>query len=301
MYIHVVTCPAASIRSVWGSLHIDYLAWGNPTLDSQPLGSSALGGSVVYASIQAARMGLRSAIFGRADPVVLSQYWQSYAAEVEIHIEPSPSITTFRNVRLGDRREQWITSWAGQINGSELPNSQIIHIAPVAQEIVLTESILRRCKSRLVCFTPQGMLRKWREPDGYVSTVHRHFSKAISSTVDIVVVSEFEAKYVYELLTAVAERGGLSVITLGGGGCEILTRRCRTTFPPITAHNIVDTTGAGDCFAAALTVAIYWGRPLVNALRTAAAAASLSITGLAVSRIATSEEIEERLVAYGHR
>lgn len=277
-------------------MHVDYLALGNPTLDAQPWASPALGGSVIYSAIQAARLGLRSTIFGRADPVALQPYWRPYANSVHLHLQPSSSVTTFYNASAGDSREQWLKAWAGPIRYIDpLPDSEILHIAPVAQEVVI-EALLTECKSRLVCLTPQGLLRKWSDTDGHISLIHRSFDPAIAGAVDIVVVSEIEAQYMSDFLMAVAGQGGLSVITKGGRGCEVWTRHDRTTFSAFPADRMVDTTGAGDCFAATLTVEIYLGKPLTQVIRSAAIAASLCIGDHATKGIGTRLQIEQKLI-----
>jgi len=277
-------------------VHTDYLALGNPTLDVQPWASPALGGSVAYSAIQAARLGLRSTIFGRADPVALQPYWRPYAKEVHLQLQPSSSITTFYNASANDSREQWLKAWAGPIRHADpLPDSEILHIAPVAQEVVI-EALLTECKSRLVCLTPQGLLRKWSDTDGHISLVHRSFARAIAAAVDIVVVSEIEAQYIDDFLMAVAEQGGLSVVTQGRRGCEVWTRHDRTTFSAFPSNRIVDTTGAGDCFATTLAVGIYLGRPLTQAIRSAAIAASLCIGNHATKGIGTRLQIEQKLI-----
>ena len=277
-------------------MHIDYLALGHPTLDVQPSAPPALGGSVIYSAIQAARLGLRSTIFGRADPGALQPYWRPYAKEIRLHLQPSSSTTTFYNASVNNSREQWLKAWAGPIRHVDpLPASEIFHIAPVAQEVTL-EVLLTERKSRLVCLTAQGLLRKWNDTDGHISLMHRSYARTIAAAVDLVVVSEYEAEYIGDFLMAVAEQGGLSVVTQGSRGCEVWTRHNRTTFSAFPPDRIVDTTGAGDCFAATMAVGIYLGRPLTQAIRSAAVAASLCIGDHATKGIGTELQIEQRLI-----
>lgn len=297
VYSTIATAHRLLLLRLWTVVDIDYLALGNPTLDVQPSSSPALGGSVAYSGIQAARLGLNSMIFGRADPVALEPYWRPFANEVHMQLQPSSSVTTFYNASASDSREQWLKAWAGPItHPGPLPDSEIFHIAPVAQEVII-ETLLTECKSRLVCLTPQGLLRKWSDTDGHISLVHRSFDRAIAAAVDVVVVSEIEAQYCGDFLMAVAEEGGLSVVTHGSKGCEVWTRHERTNFGAFPAGRIVDTTGAGDCFAATLAVGIYLGRPLTEAMRSAAIAASFCIGGYSAQGIATKLQIEQRLIA----
>ena len=145
-----------------------------------------LGGSVVYSALQAARLGLSAEIVGRANPVQLGPYWQPYAGEVGMHLEPAGSTTMFRNVSAGDSREQWLEGWAGEIQDvGHLPDSDILHIAPVAQEITLGK-LATECRSRFVLLTPQGLVRRWDGVGARIGLVPRGFSAAVSSVVDVV-------------------------------------------------------------------------------------------------------------------
>jgi sugar/nucleoside kinase (ribokinase family) len=263
---------------------------GNPTLDVQPDGSLLLGGTAVYAALQAARLGLRAAALGRANPAGLQPYWEPYAKEVELTLQPAGQITTFRNVSVADSRQQWLEAWAGVINTSRLPDSRILHIAPVAQEVAIDELSVE-CLSRMVCLTPQGLIRQWDKADGHIRLVHRTFPSAAAPLVDIVVVSEEEAPNLPELLSKVTEHGGLAVMTRGSQGCAVLTRDGWSEFRAEPARAPVDATGAGDCFAAALAVEVFEGRPLPEALRFASAAAALCVRGPGPAAIGTGAEI----------
>jgi 1D-myo-inositol 3-kinase len=269
----------------------DYLALGNPTLDVQAGGSYVLGGSVVYSALQAARLGLSAGIVGRANPAQLAPYWQSYAGEVELDLQPAESTTMFRNVSAGDFREQWLEGWAGPIQDHEdLPGSDILHIAPVAQEITL-EKLVGECRSRFVLLTPQGLVRKWDGIGARIELVPRGFPAAVSSIVDVVVVSETEAPYVSDLLAAVPRHGGLGVVTRGRRGCQVLTRDGSREYTAEPVSVLVDSTGAGDCFAATLTIEMFRGRPVPEAVQLATAAASLCVSGQGPATIGGRTEI----------
>jgi ribokinase len=95
----------------------------------------------------------------------------------------------------------------------------------------------------------------------------------VLARADLVVVNRAE----YAELDGLDAAGAVAV-TLGGDGAEL--RRggrivARAEPPPTT---VVDGTGAGDCFTAALTVALLTGRSDTDALRYACAAGALAVS-----------------------
>jgi ribokinase len=83
-----------------------------------------------------------------------------------------------------------------------------------------------------------------------------------------------------ELVRALQERTrGCAILTRGAGGsllCE--ADGAVTVIDPVAVSHVVDTTGAGDSYTAALAVAIGEGRPLAEAARFAAAAGAHAVT-----------------------
>jgi ribokinase len=95
----------------------------------------------------------------------------------------------------------------------------------------------------------------------------------VLARADLVVVNRAE----YAELPGLDAAGAVAV-TLGGDGAEL--RRggrvvARAVPPPTT---VVDGTGAGDCFTAALTVALLIGRADADALRYACSAGALAVS-----------------------
>src|SRR5208283_4271591 len=82
------------------------------------------------------------------------------------------------------------------------------------------------------------------------------------------------------------------ILTLGARGAFVATASIRQLVPgfPVEA---VDTTAAGDVFNGALAVALGEGKPLLEAVRFANAAAAISVTRLGAQPSApTRNEIE---------
>ncbi|MCP3766198.1 MULTISPECIES: ribokinase [Streptomyces] len=72
--------------------------------------------------------------------------------------------------------------------------------------------------------------------------------------------------------------GGAAVLTRGGEGALVARAGVTTRIPPHPADSVVDTTGAGDSFTAALAVTLAEGRPLTEAARIAGVAGAHTVT-----------------------
>ena len=117
----------------------------------------------------------------------------------------------------------------------------------------------------------------------------REIDASVLQRADLVVVNETEAEW-YGVTLAACH--GMVAITRGAGEATLekngeVIARARPAI--VTA---VDTTGAGDTFTAALTVALVEGRDPVAALRFACAAAALATTRMgAQPSLPTREEV----------
>jgi ribokinase len=81
-----------------------------------------------------------------------------------------------------------------------------------------------------------------------------------------------------ELISALREHyANTIVLTLGAGGALVDDGRERTHVAAVRARGVVDTTGAGDAFSAALAVALTEGWDLLPAVRFAAAAGAHAV------------------------
>jgi ribokinase len=88
-----------------------------------------------------------------------------------------------------------------------------------------------------------------------------------------------------------------AIITLGARGAFVAADSCRKLIPGFQVEP-VDTTAAGDVFNGALAVALGEGRPLLEAVRFASAAAAISVTRLGAQPSAPArKEIETLLLS----
>ena len=268
------------------SSRADYLALGHPTLDVTAHGDYALGGTVLYAGLQAARLHQVTVILGRANADLIAPRWSTYAGEAELVLQDSPTTTIFRNVEDGDDRKQSIVEWAGPMTlPDRLPPAAILHLAPVAREFELDDA-LDRARSDFIGLTAQGLLRRFDAGGSVVSHEAYPAPGWTGRRLDAVVVADYEARFADELLRATVAGGGLAVITRGRRGCQVVTATGVEDHPaPPAAEPTVDTTGAGDIFAAALFVQLHRGAGLGDAIRLASTAAALSLDGFGLDAV----------------
>ncbi len=113
--------------------------------------------------------------------------------------------------------------------------------------------------------------------------VGRHraeFQRLLDDHVDILFANESEALSLTQAETfedavqALKGRASLCVITRGPQGATVLTERERFTVPAEPVAKVVDTTGAGDLFAAGFLFGITHGRSPETALRLGALCAA---------------------------
>lgn len=97
-------------------------------------------------------------------------------------------------------------------------------------------------------------------------------------------------------LAAFASDTGTTVVaTAGPAGVRAATAEGRELHVPALPASVVDTVGAGDCFAAALTVALAEGADLADALAFGTAAATLSVGRVGARDLPARDEVDALL------
>jgi sugar/nucleoside kinase (ribokinase family) len=266
---------------------VDYLMVGHITRDMTPDGPR-LGGTVTYSSLMARALGLRVGIvtsWGKELPL-------DSLASIPIINLPSEHSTTFENISTPEGRIQTIYQVANSIDLNLIPelwlNSEIVHLGPVAQEVEPT--LVRNFSNSLIGLTPQGWLRTWDEEGRIVPTewpeatyVLRNAGAAVISIEDV----EYDEARIEEMagacrVLAVTEQSD-SVRLFWNGD----VRRFR---PPAVTK--IDSTGAGDIFAAAFFFRLYTTRDPWEAARFATNLAAYSVTRSGLDSLPTQEEIQ---------
>lgn len=275
---------------------LDYLAVGHVTLDRQPDGGYLPGGTVIFSSVQAARLGLRAGIVTAGNPADFVELLAPFRRAVTIDLHPVAHSTIFVNVGAGAARRQTLPAWAGPLDlGSPLPPARIIHLGPVAREIDL-DRLPNFPADAFVGATPQGWLRRW-DAEGHISEVDLELPGTLTARLDALVISETEARRAPGVIAAVRAGGGLVAITRDAEGCTILDRDGAIDVPT-AAYPFVDDTGAGDIFATGFFVALAAGRAPRDAAAYANVAAGLSLAGRGPAAIVGRDAIETALAQF---
>jgi sugar/nucleoside kinase (ribokinase family) len=276
----------------------EFLAIGHITIDRRPDGSLVPGGTVLYAALLASRFGLRSAILtrGRFDHITdesVREALTRYASEVDLIIQESDEPTQFTNRSVAGRREQTIHSWAGEIDLNGVPpmwrSAGIIHLGPVAQEIDVRQA--GRLSPGYFGITPQGLMRDWRsEHDGKVSVVPLRMAFEFLGRIDGMVLSSEEHSLARDEIEVVGSRG-LVAVTRGAAGVQLTDRGHQTQVPAFHVP-VVDDTGSGDVFAAALFILRTQGVGVAQAATIASAAAAVMIQSGGPDAVPTREQVD---------
>ena len=270
---------------------IDYLIVGHLTID-QTVEGPRLGGTATYAGLTAQALGLRVGIvssWGEEIPI-------GPLISIPIHNIFSEKSTTFENIDSEFGRVQRVLHTADQLEFYHIPESwrkaSIVHLAPVAQEVV--PSIVRDFASSLIAVTPQGWLREWTEVGDVTASdwpeatfVLQHAGAAVFSMEDV--------KGDEEIIEEYASACPILAVTEGDEGTRLFWNGDVKRFRPPMVDE-VDSTGAGDIFAAAFFFRLYTTRDPWEAARFATQLAAYSVTRHGLAAIPTKDEIYTSMV-----
>jgi sugar/nucleoside kinase (ribokinase family) len=119
---------------------------------------------------------------------------------------------------------------------------------------------LARASERLIAITLS---------DSFVVERHRNELMAfIETQVDIVLANEAELAALFQTddfdaaAQALSERTRIAAVTRGVAGSVVIAGEARNIIPAYPVHKVVDTTGAGDQYAAGFLLGLAQGRPL---------------------------------------
>lgn len=265
---------------------LDYLVIGHVTRDLKA-DTFTVGGTASYAARTARAMGCRVGVVTSANPDFdLDQA----LFDVQIARFPASATTTFENIYVAGERRQVLHSVAERLLPTMLPSDwrpSIVHVGPVAREC--DPALVEAFRDAFVGVTPQGWMRRW-DRKGRVSRRRWRDSEQVLTRADAVVLSEEDVAHDEALIAHYAARSQLLVVTQGAAGCTVYAGGQRRHFPAPDVRG-VDSTGAGDIFAAAFFVWLHHGRDPWTAARFANCLAAHAVTRAGLSGVPTPDDV----------
>jgi len=234
---------------------VDFLTIGHVCYDLVP-GGRVVGGAAAYTAMTVQALGHRPAIVTSA---ASNEDWSVELPGIPIHAIYSPETTVFENVYRPTGRVQTIHSVAGLLGADSVPlpwtRAPLVFLGPIANEI--DPAIIQLFSNSVVGVGPQGWMRRWDER-GHVYAVDWDDAAGIMPMAAVTFIS-VEDLSDPSLIDEYVMRANVLVVTQGSSGCAVYFRGERRSFsvPEVT---VVDTTGAGDIFAAAYLSRFYQTR-----------------------------------------
>ncbi|HUG55454.1 MAG TPA: PfkB family carbohydrate kinase [Candidatus Limnocylindrales bacterium] len=255
-----------------------------------------LGGSAFYAAATAARLGAPAALLTRVGPAERPAL-EAACGRLGIALRALPSnvTTTFVISERDGRRHLRLRARARGIGLGDLPAELAAPSAAVFASVAheLDRSLFAGFPGAVRVLAAQGYLREWAA-DGSVGPRRWDGADGVIARLHALVVSEEDVA---------ADPGGPSawarrcpvVVTRAERGALLLEGERSSHVPGHAPDRVVDPTGAGDAFAAALALALAGGRGLEDAARFASAAASFAVEGRGIEGLADRARVEARL------
>jgi sugar/nucleoside kinase (ribokinase family) len=270
---------------------VDYLAIGHVAMDVTPSGLR-LGGTTAYAALTANALGLRVGIVTS----VADESPLQLLDGIQIVSVPSKHSTTFENISTENGRKQILHHRAEPILLDHIPQvwrkGSIIHLAPIARE--LDANLTTQLSASLIGITPQGWMRTWGE-NGQVTAYAWENSEQALRHAGGVVLSIEDANHDLEQVETMAHQTPILCLTEGKAGAVLYWNGDGRRFRPPEMDE-VDSTGAGDIFAAAFFIRLNKTRDPWEATRFATKLAAHSVTRVGLEGIPTQKEIEASLM-----
>lgn len=272
----------------------DFLAVGHVTLDRID-GVVRPGGAAAYAAVTALRLGLSAGILtSHGDDFPLD----ALPPQIEVVTVPSPATTMFEHRPARGRRRLRLAARAGSLGPADLPGdwsgAGLVLLAPVADEV--DPALGHAFPEAAVSAAAQGWLRRFAT-DGTVTRRPWRPDGALLGRLQALFLSAEDVRGQEPRLTEWVQRVPLAVVTAGARGSLLYVGGDRHELSPRPTR-AVDSTGAGDVFAAAFLARYAAGDDAWQAAAAATCAASLSVEGTGWSAVPDRARLDAALAGY---
>lgn len=274
-----------------------FLAIGHVTRDVFPGEQDwRLGGTVTYTSATAARLGAHASLVTRVGPKERERLEERCRGlGIELHAVPGEVTTTFAFRYEDGHRILTLRARARGLTLADVPApmraADAVVLGSVAHEI--DRSLLGAFGSAATVVTAQGYLREW-SADGTIHPRRWDDVAEVTAKASAIVLSEEDVGGDLDEPRRWAGHTPV-IVTFAERGSLVLVDDSEQMVPAYHADRVVDPTGAGDAFAAGLSVALSEGRELIEAVRFAHAVASFAVEAVGTDGLADRARVEERM------
>jgi sugar/nucleoside kinase (ribokinase family) len=268
-----------------------------------------LGGAVSYGSLALARLGIpvRALVGADAQAAEATELDVLREAGVEVALAPLAHGPVFENIEQPGGRRQRCVSTADQVRSDAMPEpwrhgTAALFLSPVAGELGEEWASV---PAPVVALGWQGLLRRLVAGEDVARVAPApHPLLAIADLVALSIDDIDAGVRLSELVDLVRPASTLVVTRGDRGGTVLVSRRpARSTlraYPAIPSNGVIDATGAGDVFLAALLAAAIDGErlgasTLADRIAFAAAAGSLAVEGPGLAGVPALAAVRRRM------
>lgn len=277
-----------------------YVVVGHLSKDLPAGGGETGGGTVLYAGVTAAQLGVPTALVTACAAADRGLLAPAEAAGVLCAVQPSPATTTFSMEYYGEARQLYLHARATPLGPAALPaawqGTPILHLGPVADEVDAAAAWDTVCPHALIGVTPQGWMRAW-DAAGRITATPWTGAAPLLARTDVLVMSLEDTAGDQEALLGYVALVPLAVVTAAGAGATLYEWGRPVALVPACPATPVDFTGAGDVFAAAFLIRYHETGDALRAIAFAHAAAAYAIEAPGSAGIAARAAVVARSAA----
>ena len=254
-------------------------------------GSEISGGSAANTIVGVADFGARAAFVGKVKNDQLGQVFTHdiRAAHVAFHTKPAEDgpASACSYILVSPDGERTMNTYLGaaqnlrsaDIDSAQVAASSVVYLEgylwdpPEAKEAFLKASKVAHENQRTVALSLSDPFCVGRYRGEFLDLIRK-------KNVDLVFANEAELKSLYETtdfdaaLRQLGREAQVAVVTRGEQGCVVVSKDRRVEVPAFPVAKVVDTTGAGDLFAAGFLFGLVLGSSHEDAGRLGALAAA---------------------------